>query len=314
MSTATAASTAAASSTAAPGFDALAANPAYPLEAPARIPGVRGVAAGQPGLTQAELEHFYQHGWVLRKKLISAADVAELGTQVDGLHEHMATPGVEEAYQKQHPVIGGVGTSWEEHTDTNKPKRIRQLMGSQFVSPAIDRISRSEAVLAVMRQLIGPDVYLYHSKLMMKAARDGSFTPWHQDFQYWQYESIAPTQVNCMLYIDGSDEANGCLRMIDGSNKRGLLPIHHIKSSSFSIGLPGELNDVSSTMIPTEPGDAIFFGSYVIHGSGPNTSDRHRRANTFAYDKPCNWLPSRTDFTAMPLSAHRCGAVDPKSV
>ncbi len=39
-----------------------------------------------------------------------------------------------------------------------------------------------------------------------------------------------------------------------------------------------------------EPGDAVFFGPLVIHGSGPNRSTRDRRANTFAFDRPANQL------------------------
>jgi len=73
--------------------------------------------------------------------------------------------------------------------DPAKPKRIRQLMGSEMVSPVIDAMSRSDEMLSIMRQLIGPDVYLFHSKLMMKAARDGSFVtggvkPGHQTGAY----------------------------------------------------------------------------------------------------------------------------------
>jgi ectoine hydroxylase-related dioxygenase (phytanoyl-CoA dioxygenase family) len=43
-------------------------------------------------------------------------------------------------------------------------------------------------------------------------------------------------------------------------------------------------------MLVMGPGDAVFFGPLVIHGSGPNASDRHRRANTFAFDRPGNRL------------------------
>jgi ectoine hydroxylase-related dioxygenase (phytanoyl-CoA dioxygenase family) len=105
----------------------------------------------------------------------------------------------------------------------------------------------------------------------------------------------------------------GCLRMVDGSHQLGLLPIHHLKSSSFSIGLAGNLSDFPSTPIPTEPGDAIFFGSYVIHGSGPNRSARHRRANTFAFDRVGNFGKRGDQPKGLPLSYHRCGAVDPLS-
>lgn len=288
-------STATATSTAAP----LIADARYPQAAPQRIPDAAPAPAGQPGLTAAELEHFHARGWVLKRGLFDAARIAALSTEIDGLHERCARE-----------EVPGAWVSWEEDLDESKPKRIRQLMGSQAVSPLIDAMSRSEEMLSVLRQVIGPDVYLFHSKLMMKAAHDGSFTPWHQDFQYWQGESKLPTQVNCMLSIDGSDEANGCLRMVDGSHHRGLLPIHRLKSSSFSLGLAGGLDDFPSTSIHTEPGDAIFFGAYVIHGSGPNGSDRHRRANTFAFDRPGNVL---RDGGALPREFHRCGARDPLS-
>jgi len=279
--------------------DKLQANAAYPGFAPQPIAGVTGVTAGQHGLTTSELEHFYATGWVLCKGLFSAARIAELGREIDGLHESCARS-----------ETLGAHVAWEDEMDPAKPKRIRQLMGSEMVSPVIDAMSRSDEMLSIMRQVIGPDVSLFHSKLMMKAARDGSFTPWHQDFQYWQFESKLPTQVNCMLFVDGSDLENGCLRMMDGSQRKGLLPIHHLKSSSFNIGLEGSLDDFPSTPIPTQPGDAIFFGAYVIHGSGPNGSDRQRRANTFAFDRPSN---VKADGQSLPLRHHRCGQADPLS-
>jgi len=279
-----------------PSYAQLTPDPGFPLVAPAMLP-----ASGLPGLSPEQFASFHERGWTVVRGLADAATVARLSQEVDGLHERMAEEGADERHR--------TGTSWEEK---DGPKRIRQLMHSQRVCPTIDAISKSEAMLAIMRQLIGPDVYLFHSKLMMKAAKEGSFTPWHQDYQYWQFESLQPTQVNCMLYIDGASEENGCLHMIDGTHRRGLLPIHRIKSSSFSIGLQGGLTDWESTAIPVQPGDAIIFGSYVIHGSGPNTSDRHRRANTFAFDRPCNVRPKQGD-EALPLEFHRCGKPDPRS-
>ena len=286
-----------------PAYAQLTPDAGFPLIAPAKLPAV-AAAPGQSGLSTEQLTSFHERGYAIIRGFIDLATVTRLAEEVDGLHERMADPGADERHR--------VGTSWEEHADTALPKRIRQLMHSQRVCPTIDAMSRSEAMLAIMRQLIGPDVYLFHSKLMMKAAKEGSFTPWHQDFQYWQFESLLPTQVNCMVYIDGADHDNGCLRMIDGTQRGGLLPIHRIASQSFNVGLEGGLNDWPSTPIPVQPGDAIVFGSYVIHGSGPNTSDRHRRANTFAFDRPWNVRPTTGD-EALPLEFHRCGRKDPRS-
>lgn len=296
-------STAAKPAPSVPAYAQLKPEPAFPLIAPAQLPAIPATA-GQPGLSSEQLAHFHQRGWVVVRNFVDRSTVSKLELECDGLHEVMAESGADERHR--------VGTAWEEHTDVNRPKRVRQLMHSQRVCPTIDAVSKSEAMLAIMRQLIGPDVYLFHSKLMMKAAKEGSLTPWHQDFQYWQFESLLPTQVNCMLYIDGADYENGCLRMIDGTHRTGLLPIHRIASQSFSIGLQGGLNDWDSTSIPVQPGDAIIFGSYVIHGSGPNTSERHRRANTFAFDRPWNVRPTIGD-EALPLEFHRCGKTDPRS-
>jgi len=237
-------------------------------------------ASAVHGLSPDELAHFHEKGWVIKRQLFGQAANERLAKEIDGLHEAMA----------QH-APDYVGVSWEEHLPAGTPPRIRQLMNSERVAPTIDAVTRSEEVLSVMRQLIGPDIYLYHSKLMMKAARDGSFTPWHQDFQYWQFESKLPSQVNCMLFVDGADVDNGCLRMVDGSHKAGLLPLKKFASNSFSIGLEGDLSTYpDASLLIMEPGDAVFFGCLVIHGSGPNGSNRDRRANTFAFDKVANRL------------------------
>jgi ectoine hydroxylase-related dioxygenase (phytanoyl-CoA dioxygenase family) len=139
-----------------------------------------------------------------------------------------------------------------------------------------------------LEQLIGPDIYLFHSKLMMKAAFEGTFTPWHQDWGYWRKGSREPSQVNCMLAIDACTEENGALRFVEGSHLRGPVDHKDFKTASFSLGLEGDIDAFDSVLCLMEPGDAVFFGPLVIHGSAPNRSPQDRRANTFAYDKPDN--------------------------
>ncbi len=225
------------------------------------------------GLTADELATFAERGWLLKRALFSPARIAQLSDETEGLHERMAANAPDYVH-----------VSWEEGLPADRPQRIRQLMNSERVSPILDAMSRADEMLGVLRHLIGPDIYLFHSKLMMKAAHDGTFTPWHQDWGYWQYGSKRPTHINCMLAIDAADRENGAIRFIDGSHKQGPVDHRHFESTSFSIGLDGGIEDRASTMIEMQPGDAIFFGPLVIHGSGPNRSARDRRANTFAYD------------------------------
>jgi ectoine hydroxylase-related dioxygenase (phytanoyl-CoA dioxygenase family) len=236
-------------------------------------------------LSDKQLQQFADDGYVLVRGLVDGATVARLQAETEALHAQMAAA-----------PPAAVHVSWEEGLEEGRAPRIRQLMHSERVCPTIDAILRSNAMLAIIGQLVGPDVILYHSKLMMKAAHDGTFTPWHQDFGYWTNSSEDPSQINCMLGIDPQTIANGCIRFVPGSHKQGLIEHATFKSSSFSIGLEGDL-DAFPDAVPVEfaPGDAVFFGPLVIHGSAPNTSALDRRANTFAFDKPDNWRGGGVD-------------------
>ena len=228
-------------------------------------------------LSPHELGLFRERGYLLKRALFDGARTAELGREIEELHEKMA---------RQPPEH--VHLSWEANIGPHRAPRIRQLMNSEKVSPIIDAMSRSGEILDVIQSLIGPDIYLFHSKLMMKAAHDGSFTPWHQDWGYWQHESREPSHVNCMLFIDRADAENGSIRFVDGSHLEGAAVHRDFASDSFRLGLEGGLDAYDATVLEMDPGDAVFFGPLVIHGSGPNLSPRDRRANTFAYDRPNN--------------------------
>lgn len=230
-------------------------------------------------LTESQLADYHQQGYIVVRGIVPPSVVADLQREVDGLHERMAA---------KTPV--GVGVSWEDLGETG-PRRIRQLMNSERVCPTIDAITRGDAVLDIMEQLVGPDILLFHSKLMMKSAKDGTFTPWHQDWGYWRHGSDQPTQVNCMLAIDAATEANGCIRFVPGSHHDGPIDHQDFKTKSFSIGLANEFDAYESVPVEMAPGDAVFFGPLVIHGSAPNTSAQHRRANTFAFDRVGNQTP-----------------------
>jgi len=230
-------------------------------------------------LSAEQLGAFHEQGYLVVRQLADPATLRHLAAEVDGLHERMA----------QHPPPE-VGLSWEEGLPQDQPPRIRQLMNSERVSPTIDRILTSERMLDIVAELIGPRIILFHSKLMMKSARDGSFTPWHQDWSYWKGACREPVQVNCMLSLDAAAVDNGCIRFVPGSHRQGFVEHSRLQSRSFNLGLPGGLDAYPTAVpAPTEPGDGVFFGSLVIHGSGPNSSDQHRRANTFAFDRIGNF-------------------------
>jgi ectoine hydroxylase-related dioxygenase (phytanoyl-CoA dioxygenase family) len=225
-----------------------------------------------PVLSNAEKEQFDRDGFILKRSLVSQEMVAQISAEIDSLHERMAEkPSAE------------VHVSWEKQVE-GRPKRIKQLMHSELVSPGLNAVLRSNTVLDIVQALIGPRISLFHSKLLMKAAQDGTVTPWHQDYAYWKRGTNRPVQLNCMLAIDPATLENGCIQFVPGTHKGGLQTHDRKENMSFGVFLPGYFNPRPGAVpIEMQPGDCIFFGPLVVHGSDGNRSAQDRRANTVAY-------------------------------
>ena len=224
-------------------------------------------------LTQADVDFYNEHGFLHVRGFIDPALVEQVRAEVSGLHEKLAAiPQTGEYY----------GITWEDLPES-EPKRIRQLMGSQNVSATLRAISESEQLIGAMEQLIGAEAELFHSKLMMKAANKGSFTPWHSDWGYWKGTFTRPTQMNAFLAIDASTIENGCIRYVPGSHREFQEHQFFSDASGFAIGLPGDIDAYDAVPIEMQPGDVTFHGSITIHGSEANSSHQDRIMNTFAF-------------------------------
>jgi ectoine hydroxylase-related dioxygenase (phytanoyl-CoA dioxygenase family) len=99
----------------------------------------------------------------------------------------------------------------------------------------------------------------------------------HQD-QY--YLRVKPgTCIAAWMALDPCDEENGCLEVLPGSQDWPVLcTIAADTTQSFTdvtVPLPEGAELVPVVM---ESGDVLFFNGSLVHGSGPNRSDRFRRS------------------------------------
>lgn len=215
-----------------------------------------------------QLQLFRRDGYLVVHDFLNPEDLALMRAETQGLHEALANR-----------VPQGVEVSWEPGVS---PPRIQQIMHAERMSPGLDRVLSSERMLAFVESELGPDVSLFHAKLIMKASGSGGDIPWHQDFSYWDRESPSPMHLNCMLYIDDADEQNGCLQVIPGSHRTGVRP-HAEGTGHAAFTLSLEADTSRAVSLPGRAGTAIFFGPLIAHGSGVNRSQRDRRSATVVF-------------------------------
>jgi len=153
-------------------------------------------------------------------------------------------------------------------------------------------IARVPKIAGLMSELLGGEVYHYHTKLMMKDARTGGAHLWHQDWGYWsQNGNVFPDMGTVFIPLDKMDAENAGLQVIRGSHKLGLL--QHQKTGTQAEADPRRREwalqaGLEHVQLEMEPGDALFFHCLTLHTSGQNHSDRRRWCFLVAFNRADN--------------------------
>jgi phytanoyl-CoA hydroxylase len=145
-------------------------------------------------------------------------------------------------------------------------------------------LARDPRILDTVETLIGPNIQLYYSMMMMKPPRQGSPAPWHQDFAFFVHDRAG--LVACQVYLDDATTENGCIRVVPGSHKLGLL--NHFKDGEFTQMVQGDTSsfDAREVELPVKAGGIAFWHCMTLHSSHANVSEKPRRAIVFEYKDP----------------------------
>ena len=87
--------------------------------------------------------------------------------------------------------------------DAGGEKVVQQIAEPHELAPEWMALARDPRVLDVIEDVLGPNILLYYSMLMMKPARQGFRAPWHQDFAFFVHDRTALVAVQ--LYLDVLD-------------------------------------------------------------------------------------------------------------
>jgi ectoine hydroxylase len=136
-------------------------------------------------------------------------------------------------------------------------------------------VARSHRLVDSMEQLLGDEVYHYHSKMSIKEPFTGGAWSWHQDYGYWyQNGCLFPDLASVMIAVDPCTRANGCLQVLAGSQRLGR--VEHGRFGDQT-GADPERVEHAMKVLPLiygemEPGDALYFHSNALHRSDQNKS------------------------------------------
>ncbi len=210
-----------------------------------------------PLLSEAEIAQFWEHGFLVLDELFDDAEIERL----------------------RHACSQPVDTEWKTAEQTV------HSLGLTTRDDAFLDLARDRRVVGRLTQLIGEDIQLQHSKLAAQpAAADRGGFAWHQDFAFYPHTNTDLVAV--MVMLDDATPDNGCMRMVKGSHKRGLL--NHMDEEGTFTAKCQEQNaweDYADDIVDITPrrGGISLHHCLMLHGAGPNRSGDPRRGLVFQY-------------------------------
>ncbi|HTV97366.1 MAG TPA: phytanoyl-CoA dioxygenase family protein [Steroidobacteraceae bacterium] len=213
-------------------------------------------------LSADHLQHYAHKAWVAAPGFYSPAEMAEICAWVDELERRPERPGVEMVYHE--PSLA------------DPSLRLVQRIENFYPFHAAFKALVEGRLKTAVEALLGEPALLFKDKINFKMAGGAGFEA-HQD-QQAGWSVYAPLFVTALVCVDPATLANGCLEIADVPRFGGLIgeewkPLTREQMAGFSM-----------RPIPCEPGDVIFFDSYVPHASKANGTDRARRILYLTYN------------------------------
>jgi len=141
-------------------------------------------------------------------------------------------------------------------------------------------------LLDLVEALLGPGVVLFSSCWVVKPPHTGRPAAWHQDGGTWPLDPLEAATL--WIALDDADAGNGGLRVVPGSHRAGLLPHDRddgkLATELFNVSVrPEAVDEAAAVDVELAAGDVSAHHPALIHGSGPNRSERPRRALVARY-------------------------------
>jgi hypothetical protein len=222
----------------------------------------------------AAIERFRADGFLAFDSGIPPNEIAALRGILAGLHSDNV--GFEEG-----ALFDAMGVD-----DGSGPARFPQILHPRSFAPALTGNSFFQMARGIAEQLLGSTVRFKADISLMKPARIGGATPWHQD-EAFQDPAFDYEEVSFWLALQPVDQDNSCMAYIPGTHKGPVLP-HGFPGDDpriHALECVGGFDAQNAVSCPLPAGGCVIHSGRTLHGAGPNLSTGDRMAYVLIFDR-----------------------------
>ena len=184
-------------------------------------------------------------------------------------------------------ITGEAKLSWGQHFDISLPQAGVKHDTPVHASKAIFDMITHPRLLDVAEVFVGPEIYsnpIQHTRIkppeLMLAKEElnglNARVGWHQDQGVATTEQDEVPVLTVWLAITEANEDNGCLCVVPGSHRKGLVSHCPGIGLGGALEIPPKLITDEYIPVPIMRGGALLLNSRMLHSSLTNFSDRIR--------------------------------------
>lgn len=233
-------------------------------------------------ITDTQWEQYERDGWLRLGKVLGDDDLKALQHRIDDIMMGRA----EVDYDRMLMQLDSASGRYED-----AGRQSKGFKGATLDYRKIQELEFDPLFLAYMQRPLFQEICCraygeetpiaaFRAMFMNKPVGKGTFLPWHQD--RWSYLDRDPL-ITVWTALDPATIANGCVQIIPGSHRQGLINPSH--GSGFLT--PEQSREWTSrekiVHLELEAGEAALLHNYTLHASDVNRSDIPRRAFSVCY-------------------------------
>ncbi len=165
--------------------------------------------------------------------------------------------------------------------EEGKEAKLPQILGPHEYAPELTETLAWANAGALLRQIYGTDEVGFGDHAILKPARNGAPTPWHQDEAYWDPSRLYHN-LSIWLPLQDTSIEMGCMWFLPRSHRYEVMPHRPIGGDIRVHGLELEPSvDAGldrAVACPIPAGSVTVHDSRTLHYAAGNNTDEPRRA------------------------------------
>lgn len=235
-----------------------------------------------PMIDDASWAGYERDGFLPLGRVLDAAGLAELSGRINGIMLGTAPVPYDRLLMQLDGATGKYEDAGEQSLGFKGPTLAYRKIQELEHDPLFLRFMQAPRFREICARVYGSGaaVSSFRAMFMNKPARQGTKLPWHQD--RWSYLDRDPL-ITIWTALDPATRANGCVEIIRGSHRAGLINPAHGSGFLEEQHVREHVRPELVEYLELEAGEAVLLHNWLLHSSDVNRTDVPRRAFSVCY-------------------------------